>query len=436
MPLPLSFRPEPGVPLLHGRILIGALLALTIASGASAAPLAIRVGPTELHYAWPDPGGSVAGYRIRVSRNGGPYVLEQSVARNEAWIPANGGEIISLTISPFYGYGVEGPPSDPSRPTIVLAPSDDTDADGEANGVDPCPFHANDASDRDADGIPDACDSCPDHPDARGTDLDGDGYGDACDPDADGDGTSNEQDLCPLLALPEDFDQDQDGVGDRCDPCNTWAWSDPPLNPPDQHSRQSGIIFKYLRTPDAQGIRLEGKFMPGSAWASVEPAWTGLSFRVEDADGPIIALGIPGGWEGDSPCDARDGWKLTYSGGDPVWRYLNRSGSLDTESCEPAAARLVTAIVRDKRASRGWVEYVLEFRDLKLNHVPAIPARDMLSSVSLGDHESRWQPGPAARSAACGETFLASPASTGLRKPFCKPGYYLGALNKITCKGL
>jgi hypothetical protein len=42
--------------------------------------------------------------------------------------------------------------------------------------------------DSDGDGVPDASDNCPDVPNAGQTDTDGDGLGDACDPDDDGDG--------------------------------------------------------------------------------------------------------------------------------------------------------------------------------------------------------------------------------------------------------
>jgi hypothetical protein len=52
--------------------------------------------------------------------------------------------------------------------------------------------------DSDGDGIPDADDNCPDDTNNDQTDTDGDGLGDACDPDDDGDGVSDEQDDYPL----------------------------------------------------------------------------------------------------------------------------------------------------------------------------------------------------------------------------------------------
>ncbi len=53
----------------------------------------------------------------------------------------------------------------------------------------------------------------------RQHDLDGDGRGDACDPDVDGDGVPNAKDDCPRDADPDQADADGDGVGDACDAC-------------------------------------------------------------------------------------------------------------------------------------------------------------------------------------------------------------------------
>ena len=50
-------------------------------------------------------------------------------------------------------------------------------------------------------------------------DADGDGLGDACDPDMDNDGILNERDNCPKTANSDQKDTDGDGIGDACDNC-------------------------------------------------------------------------------------------------------------------------------------------------------------------------------------------------------------------------
>ena len=79
---------------------------------------------------------------------------------------------------------------------------------GDCPGVPP--------DDRDDDGWDDDDDLCPDVPDPAQRDTDGDGLGDACDPDDDDDGIPDAADVCPRVADPDQTDSNDDGLGDAC----------------------------------------------------------------------------------------------------------------------------------------------------------------------------------------------------------------------------
>ncbi len=70
--------------------------------------------------------------------------------------------------------------------------------------------------DIDADGISDAQDNCPNNANTDQADLDGDGFGDACDTDIDGDGVLNALDAFPYDST-ETIDTDGDGIGNNAD---------------------------------------------------------------------------------------------------------------------------------------------------------------------------------------------------------------------------
>ncbi len=91
----------------------------------------------------------------------------------------------------------------------------DSDADTAPDFCDVCPFDA--ANDNDGDGICEIDDNCDVHDNSDQLDTDGDGVGDACEPDTDGDGIVDDTDNCLYDENADQLDTDGDGIGDACD---------------------------------------------------------------------------------------------------------------------------------------------------------------------------------------------------------------------------
>ncbi len=96
-----------------------------------------------------------------------------------------------------------------------LDADNDADGDGVCGDTDPCPVDS--ANDADGDGLCESSDNCPSVANTNQANMDGDTYGDACEPDNDEDGVIDDFDNCPLDGNANQLDSDGDGTGDACD---------------------------------------------------------------------------------------------------------------------------------------------------------------------------------------------------------------------------
>jgi len=147
------------------------------------------------------------------------------------------------TANPFFGL----------RLFQAQKPGTDTDGDGIADVEDNCPLLWNYSQhDIDGDGLGDACDpdsdnDCfpdevdpePFHAATNVPDTDRDGQSDQCDADDDGDSIPDAQDNCRLVSNYDQADADGDGVGDACEPTDTTP--EDPAGTPLPNSGASGL---------------------------------------------------------------------------------------------------------------------------------------------------------------------------------------------------
>lgn len=385
----------------------------------------------EARVAWIRASGGAVAHALLVRRDGGPERIEEIVSGALATVEGAPGEEVEIRIAGIDPFGRLGPASEALGPLRFLAPGGDEDGDGVLNSRDACPLVPDpDRLDTDGDGVGDACDRCPFAADPEQADVDGDGVGDACDPDVDGDGVWNDGDPCPALPVPTG-DSDGDGLGDACDPCTPRVWTDPPRSPPDQNPAAARVVLRGLHRPGRTVLKLVGRF---NAPAIFDPSLHGIELRLADAAGELYRLEVPPGDAGWSSCDPRDGWSRGRGLGGATWRYTNRSGAFEHLGCrEGSAAGLRSVVVRDKRATRGYLEYLVLARLPEVARSPVQPVSELVASISLG---ADVMVGPFAATDSCAETrFRGTPVRDRDPAPFCRTRENGGRLATLVCKG-
>jgi hypothetical protein len=384
--------------------------------------------------AWLGGTGPSTSYELSLRRIGELLPFETVRVRSAfLTVQALAGQRVEVSITPLDPYDLRGDPAAPLR-IRFLDPVHDDDGDGRANATDGCPLvYDPDPRDGDGDGIGDACDNCLSVPNPRQHDFDRDGNGDACDADADGDGIAA-GDLCPLLPLPANQDLDGDGSGDLCDVCSALRWASVPEDPPDQHPLRSRATLALPVKATGRKWTLSGRFNPADPSAPLDPATHGVEIRLADSGGTLFQASIPPALLLAQGCGPRDGWKISHRrNGETTWSYKNRSAAIDPPLCTPGSARGVEGVkLRDRRITKGYVEYRVQVKPIELSRTPVLPIDRLEAAFALSAPRSPFEAGSAGRSGGCAETrFGTAFPTTGP----CKVSLSSGELRRLSCRG-
>lgn len=140
----------------------------------------------------------------------------------------------------------DGSPDPTDTCPHIPGPQIDSDGDGKGDICDNCPNSGllNPLQeDQDRDAVGDVCDNCPAGANSDQSDVNDNGIGDACDPDADSDGTPSATDCSPFSALTTDPAAEVTDV-DLALPGGDLAWLYPPGISPGEYFRYVAVRGK------------------------------------------------------------------------------------------------------------------------------------------------------------------------------------------------
>lgn len=130
-------------------------------------------------------------------------------------------------------------------------------------------------------------------------------------PDGDADTVCDALDNCAAIANPDQANVDGDAFGDLCDPCSNIV--------PTVASKPKLVLSKILLPATDDKLSFTGTFLNVPASPSIDPVAHGLRILVSDSTGAIpIDVTIPGGAYDTA---SKVGWTVNRSG--TSWRYRN-----------------------------------------------------------------------------------------------------------------
>ncbi len=130
-------------------------------------------------------------------------------------------------------------------------------------------------------------------------------------PDGDADTVCDALDNCVVIANPDQANVDGDAFGDLCDPCSNIV--------PTVASKPKLVLSKIVPPTTDDKLNFTGTILDVPASPTVDPVANGLRILVSDSTGAIpIDITIPGGAYDTA---SKVGWKVNRSG--TSWRYRN-----------------------------------------------------------------------------------------------------------------